>query len=101
MSFQFSLLVAPVTLDQIKDFRTDELVVPEFLELPLEDGTRIRYNLVSFAVYHPGHYIAYGKSFPSREWFCYNDETVTKPTVEEVVHELSKTRRDAFLRSSE
>lgn len=73
-----------------KDFRTDQLVIPEFLELPLEDGTRLRFNLVSFAVYHPGHYIAYGKSFPSREWFCYNDETVTKPTVEEVVNELTK-----------
>ena len=73
-----------------KDFRTDELEIPELITFPLENGQSAQFTLISFAVYHPGHYLAYSKSFPSREWFCYNDESVSKPTVPEILTELRK-----------
>lgn len=73
-----------------RDYRDDKIVVPELITFPLENGQSAQFTLVSFAVYHPGHYLTYSKSFPSREWFCYNDESVTKPTTAEVVNELTK-----------
>lgn len=74
-----------------KDFRVDRLEIPEILALPLsEDGQIAEYVLVSFAVYHPGHYLAFGKSFPSADWFVYNDDHVYPPQVSEVVNELER-----------
>lgn len=73
-----------------RDFRQDELHVPEFLNLPLHDGQLVEYTLVSFAVYHPGHYFAYGKSYPSIEWFLYNDDLVQRPSNSDIITELEK-----------
>ena len=73
-----------------KDFRADEINVPELITFPLQDGRTEHFTLISFAVYRPGHYYAYAKHFPSREWFCYNDQTVTKPDNELILKELRK-----------
>lgn len=72
------------------DFRNDRLEVPELITFPLDGGRSAEFTLVSFAVYHPGHYFALGKSFPSREWYVYNDESVLKPSVRDINKELSK-----------
>ena len=71
-----------------RDFRTDRLEIPESLILPLHDGRSDVFTLVSFAVYHPGHYLAYTKAYPSAEWFVYNDESVIKPNNSDIMNEL-------------
>lgn len=74
-----------------KDFRTDRVNVPESITFPMEDGTRTgEYNLISFAVYHPGHYLAYSKNYPSRQWHCFNDAEVSVPSMSEIKNELEK-----------
>jgi hypothetical protein len=73
-----------------RDFRNDQLDIPEYIMLPLHNGQNVQYTLVSFAVYHPGHYFAYGKSYPSTEWFLYNDESVQRPDTSEIIEELEK-----------
>lgn len=73
-----------------RDFRKDKLDVPESILLPLHTGQNVQYTLVSFAVYHPGHYFAYGKSYPSTEWFLYNDETVQRPDTSNIINELER-----------
>lgn len=66
------------------DLRDDPLHNIEMIHLPLENGTLCPYTLTAFAVYKPGHYYAYTKRFPTREWLCYNDEKVTVASPEEV-----------------
>ena len=73
-----------------RDFRKDQLDIPESILLPLHNGQTVQYTLVSFAVYRPGHYFAYGKSYPSTDWFLYNDETVQKPDTFDIINELER-----------
>lgn len=77
------------------NFRNDDIEVPEIMTFPLHDGQRSEtYTLVSFVVYHSNHYFSYSKEYPSRNWYCYNDETVTMPSIAEVIREL---RRNAVM----
>lgn len=71
-----------------KDFRNDHIEIPELVTFPLHNGSSAEFTLVSFAVYHTGHYLAYGKSFPSRDWFVYNDHVVESPSYKKILEEL-------------
>ena len=71
-----------------KDFRNDRIEIPELVTFPLQNGSSAEFTLVSFAVYHTGHYMAYGKSFPSRDWFVYNDDIVESPSYKIISEEL-------------
>lgn len=73
-----------------RDFRTDQLIVNEFLHLPLPDGSTETFILTNFAVYHPGHYLAYSKVFPYSTWYEFNDAQVTKVADQKELGDLVK-----------
>ena len=71
-----------------QDFRTDSISNAEMITFPIHDGRSAEFTLTGFAVYRPGHYYAYTKHFPTREWLCYNDAQVTAASGEEVLRDL-------------
>lgn len=77
-----------------RDFRKDFVHVHEFLRLPLPNGQVEEFTLINFAVYHPGHYYAYSKSFPHLVWHEFNDAEVTRfqrdKDIEALGEELNK-----------
>lgn len=71
-------------------YRDDKLHNMEIINLPVQNGTLCPYTLTAFAVYVPGHYYAYTKKYPTREWLCYNDSRVSAAAPEEVAAALQK-----------
>lgn len=72
------------------DFRNDHIEISESINFPLHDGSSAEFNLISFAVYHTGHYLTYSKSFPDRKWFVYNDHAIGSPGNEQILEEAQK-----------
>lgn len=72
-------------------FRKDLLTNLEMITFPLDDGQTADFTLTAFVVYVPGHYYAVTKSFPSRQWLCYNDESVTVIPREKIISDLQKS----------
>ena len=60
-----------------KDFRKDNVAIPDRLSLELADGSTEVFTLVAAAIYCPGHYYAVTKSYPDRIWKRYDDKRVT------------------------